>query len=396
MTLQSREVVLGVGGGISAYKSAELLRRLQDIGLSVTVIPTSASLNFVGKATWEALSGKEVLTDLWENVKDVPHITLAKKSAAIIVAPTTADLLAKIVQGVCDDLLTNLIMASDAPKILVPAMHPEMWANAATVDNVSLLRSRGFLVVEPDTGRMTGSDVGLGRYPEISKLIQEISSFLELNSDLSGKNVLVTAGGTRENIDPVRFIGNKSSGKQGLAIAEAALNRGAKVTLIGANLNLQIPKGLNFIPVSTTDELQVALNSTFSECDILFMAAAIADAKPSNFSENKIKKEALTNIELEKNIDLLASLKDEKRSNQIIVGFSAETNDGKFEEASRKLISKGLDFIYTNDVSDGKIFGSDDTEGWIISKEGHKEEFSCGPKTTLAHILLDRAKDKLS
>lgn len=395
MALKGREIILGVGGGISAYKSAELLRRLQDIGLVITVIPTSASLNFVGKATWEALSGRDVPTELWDNVKEVPHIALAKKNAAIIIAPTTADLLAKIVQGVCDDLLTNIVISSDAPKILVPAMHPEMWSNPATIENVKKLRERGFLVIDPDEGRMTGNDVGVGRYPDVSKLIAQISKFLELNSDFAGRRVLVTAGGTRENIDPVRYIGNKSSGKQGVAIAEAAQSRGAIVTLIGANLNIKIPEGITYIPVSTTSELQSALSDAFPNCDVLLMAAAIADAKPISVSEKKIKKDELHRIDLEKNVDLLAGLKDKKRKDQIIIGFSAETGDSEQSEANRKLIAKGLDFIYSNDVSDGKIFGADETEGWLMSNEGHKEEISVVSKTTLAHLLLDRAKDKL-
>jgi phosphopantothenoylcysteine decarboxylase / phosphopantothenate---cysteine ligase len=396
MALDGRDVILGVGGGISAYKSAELLRRLQDIGLVVTVVPTSSSLNFVGKATWEALSGKEVPTDLWSKVSEVPHISLAKMASAIIIAPTTADLLAKLVQGVCDDLLTNIFMSSRSPKILVPAMHPEMWGNPATVENVKKLRDRGILVIEPDEGRMTGSDVGIGRYPEISRLINEISSFLEINSDLQGKKLLITAGGTRENIDPVRFIGNNSSGKQGLAIAIEGLHRGAQVKLIGANLNLEIPKGIDLIKVSTTAELDQALEREFENCDLLVMAAAVADAKPISTSSKKIKKDDLKNIELEKNSDLLAKLSGRKRSNQVIIGFSAETNDLHQSEANRKLTSKNLDFIYANDVSDGQIFGSDETSGWILSKEGHKEEFLPASKTALAHRLLDMAKDKLS
>jgi phosphopantothenoylcysteine decarboxylase/phosphopantothenate--cysteine ligase len=286
-------------------------------------------------------------------------------------------------------------MSSDAPKILVPAMHPEMWSNPATIENVKKLRERGFLVIEPDEGRMTGSDTGVGRYPEVGKLITEISKFLELNSDLAGKRVLVTAGGTRENIDPVRYIGNKSSGKQGVAIAEAAQARGAAVTLIGANLNLKIPGGITFVAVSTTAELQSALSETFPSCDILLMAAAIADAKPVAVSDKKIKKDEFNRIDLEKNVDLLAGLKDKKRKDQVIVGFSAETGDRDQSEANRKLIAKGLDFIYSNDVSDGKIFGADETEGWLMSNEGHKEEISLISKTTLAHLLLDRAKDKL-
>jgi phosphopantothenoylcysteine decarboxylase/phosphopantothenate--cysteine ligase len=395
MALHGREIILGVGGGISAYKSAELLRRLQDLGLQVTVIPTAASLNFVGKATWEALSGRDVPTELWNNIKEVPHISLAKQGSAIIIAPTTADLLAKIVQGICDDLLTNIVMSSQAPKILIPAMHPEMWSNPATVANVKTLRDRGFLVIDPDEGRMTGNDTGIGRYPEISKIIEEVSKFLELNSDLQGKKILVTAGGTREMIDPVRFIGNISSGKQGIAIAQAAAQRGGKVTLIGANLSAPIPTGIEYISVSTTDEMQRSLRSEFQNCDVLLMAAAVADAKPVAISDKKIKKDQLTSLELEKNADLLADLSSIKREDQVIVGFSAETGDVNLSEANRKLVAKGLDFIYANDVSNGEIFGSDETHGWVISNKGHKEEFSRNTKTTLAHLLLDKAKDKL-
>jgi phosphopantothenoylcysteine decarboxylase/phosphopantothenate--cysteine ligase len=275
-------------------------------------------------------------------------------------------------------------------------MHPEMWSNPATVENIKKLRDRGILVIEPDEGRMTGSDVGIGRYPEISRLINEISSFLEINSDLQGKKLLITAGGTRENIDPVRFIGNNSSGKQGLAIAIEGLHRGAQVKLIGANLNLEIPKGIDLIKVSTTAELDQALEREFENCDLLVMAAAVADAKPISTSSKKIKKDDLKNIELEKNADLLAKLSGRKRSNQVIIGFSAETNDLHQSEANRKLTSKNLDFIYANDVSDGQIFGSDETSGWILSKEGHKEEFLPASKTALAHRLLDIAKNKLS
>lgn len=395
MTLKGREILLGVGGGISAYKSAELLRRLQDIGLVVTVVPTASSLNFVGLGTWEALSGKEVPTDLWSNVKDVPHISLAKNNSAIIVAPATADLISKIAQGICDDLLTNIIMSSDAPKILVPAMHPEMWQNVATVENVKKLRERGMLVIEPDVGRMTGEDFGLGRYPEIPRLISEVSDFLEINSDFQGKRILVTAGGTREKIDPVRFIGNNSSGKQGIAIAEAAARRGAKVTLISANVNIPAPAGVKVIPVVTTEELGNVLREEFPNCDVLFMAAAVADAKPSEVSIEKIKKDKFDNLLLEKNRDLLAEVSKGKREKQVIVGFSAETGDADQSEANRKLSAKGLDFIYSNDVSEGKIFGSDETQGWLLSNDGHKLEFKRDSKSTLANLLLDKVKNKL-
>lgn len=395
MSLKGREIILGVGGGISAYKSAELLRRLQDIGLLITVVPTAASLNFVGKATWEALSGREVSSDLWENTKTVPHISLAKRANAIIIAPTTADLLSKLANGNCDDLLTNLVVAAECPKILVPAMHPEMWSNSATVSNVSTLRERGFLIIEPDEGRMTGGDYGIGRYPEISKIIEEVNNFLDINSDFQGKSILISAGGTREAIDPVRFIGNKSSGKQGVAIAEAAAKRGAKVVLVGANISTEIPLGVTYVPVTSTSEMLTALKQEFDKCDALFMAAAVADARPIDSSETKIGKDSFQNIALEKNPDILKELSQMKKPGQVLVGFSAETGDSTQVAAVNKLKNKGLNLIYTNDVSSGKIFGEDKTEGWIIGEDGSKEQFLSGTKATLANLLLDKVRDKL-
>jgi phosphopantothenoylcysteine decarboxylase/phosphopantothenate--cysteine ligase len=247
MTLLGRELILGVGGGISAYKSADLLRRLQDVGFGVSVIPTRASLNFVGSATWEALSGRPVNQNLWENVHEVPHVKRAREANLILIAPATADLIAKISGGIADDLLTNVVSAASCPIVLVPAMHPEMWLSAANQENVAILRSRGVLVIEPDEGRMTGDDFGVGRYPEVSRIISEVSSFAEIKSDLLGKKVLITAGGTREAIDPVRYIGNHSSGKQGYEVAVAARNRGAQVVLISANSSLQDPPGVQVI-----------------------------------------------------------------------------------------------------------------------------------------------------
>jgi phosphopantothenoylcysteine decarboxylase/phosphopantothenate--cysteine ligase len=242
---------------------------------------------------------------------------------------------------------------------------------------------------------MTGEDVGVGRYPEVGRLVSEVSKFLELNSDFSHRKILVTAGGTRENIDPVRFIGNRSSGKQGLAIAEAARNRGAKVTLIGANISLPIPQGINYIPVQTTSDLSDALDREFPTCDALFMAAAVADAKPIASSDTKIKKADLNSISLEKNADLLATISKTKKAGQIVVGFSAETGDIDQQEASRKLEAKGLDVIYTNDVSGGAIFGSENTSGWILSTGGLKTEVLEIKKETLANQLLDIVKTKL-
>ena len=395
MTLLGRELILGVGGGISAYKSAELLRRLQDIGFGVTVIPTRASLNFVGTATWEALSGRPVTENLWNNVHEVPHIKAARNSNLIVVAPATADLLAKVASGLADDFLTNVLSATTSPVVFVPAMHPEMWINSATKQNVALLRERGYLVIEPDEGRMTGDDFGIGRYPEVSRIIAELSAYVELKSDLLGRKVLITAGGTREAIDPVRFIGNHSSGKQGYAIAKAARNRGAQVVMILANSNLPELSGVETISVSSTLQMQEALNSHFPECDLLFMAAAVADARPVAMASQKIKKSDLNQIELERNPDLISELSKTSRASQILVAFAAETGEVDVTAAKVKLSSKGVDLLYLNDVSNGSIFGSDKTEGKLIDSNGSVYECSEQDKDTLADLLLDRALIKL-
>ena len=369
---RGRKLLLGVAGGISAYKSCDLLRRLQDEGFIVDVVPTAASLNFVGKATWEALSGRNVVTDLWSDVTNVPHISLAKESDLIVIAPATADLLAKLASGRADDLLTNIVLASTSPKILVPAMHPEMWSNAATVENVKILKERGFVVVEPDVGRMTGSDFGVGRYPDTIKIIEAVNKTILQTADLSGKRILVTAGGTREPIDPIRFIGNRSSGKQGFALAMAAASRGAQVHLVTANTDLPIIEGITTTAVETAEQMAAILAIEFPHCDALIMSAAVADAKVLNYSEIKIKKESLGTVELSKNPDILKSLSQSKKTGQVIVGFAAETSsDAQALEQSGfdKLASKSLDIIYVNNVSDGAIFGSDKTEGLIIHNQ---------------------------
>jgi phosphopantothenoylcysteine decarboxylase/phosphopantothenate--cysteine ligase len=398
MTLLGRELILGVGGGISAYKSADLLRRLQDIGFGVSVIPTRASLNFVGSATWEALSGRPVNQNLWENVHEVPHIKRAREANLILIAPATADLIAKISGGIADDLLTNVVSAASCPIVLVPAMHPEMWLSAANQENVATLRSRGVLVIEPDEGRMTGDDFGVGRYPEVSRIISEVSSFAEIKSDLFGKKVLITAGGTREAIDPVRYIGNHSSGKQGYAVAVAARNRGAQVVLISANSSLQDPPGVEVIKVSSASQMQEALTKEFNDSQILVMAAAVADARPLSLSQEKIKKGNFANIELQLNPDLLKELGAIRRKNQVLVAFAAETesiSDATIEAAKTKMLSKGADLIFLNDVSNGAIFGEDKTSGILIDNNGKSIECALQGKDTLADLLLDSALDKL-
>jgi len=395
---RGRKLLLGVAGGISAYKSCDLLRRLQEQGFVVDVVPTSASLNFVGKATWEALSGRKVLTDLWSEVESVPHISMAKANDLILIAPATADLIAKLASGRADDLLTNIVLASTAPKILVPAMHTEMWLNSATVENVEILRKRGFVVIDPDEGRMTGSDVGVGRYPETGRIITEIDKVSVQTADLIGKKILITAGGTREPIDPIRFIGNRSSGKQGFALAMAAASRGAQVHLVIANSDLPNIDGITTTVCETAEEMAAILNLEFPHCDALIMSAAVADAKVLNYSEGKIRKEALDKVELAKNPDILKSLAQIKRSGQVVVGFAAETFtslEALQKNGHEKLSSKNLDLIYVNDVSDGAIFGQEKTKGIIIDKFSNVIKVPEISKDTLADILLDQLVPKL-
>ena len=389
MSLLGREVILGVGGGIAAYKSCELLRRLQDRGYLLTVVPTPSSLNFVGKATWEALSGRPVNTQVWESVHTVPHIALAERANFFLIAPATADLIARIAQGRADDLLTNLILASDVPKMIVPAMHPSMWLDPATVANVKTLRDRGYLVMDPEVGRLTGDDIGPGRFPEVPSIIHNFDQMTGHTQDLIGKRVLVTAGGTREAIDPVRFIGNKSSGKQGIAIAKAAAARGADVHLIAANFDTDSLSGIHVTKVESTSDMKQALDSNFDQCDILIMSAAVADARPKNTAIDKIKKTFLGSIELEENPDLIATV-SARKSHQVIVGFAAETKD-HLQEARRKLESKGLDLIYVNDVSGGAIFGQDQTMGTILLRNDADIAVKEVSKDALGNLLLDHA-----
>ena len=395
---RGRKLLLGVAGGISAYKSCDLLRRLQDEGFIVDVVPTQASLNFVGKATWEALSGRKVITDLWSEVENVPHISMAKENNIIVIAPTTADLLAKLASGRADDLLTNIVLASTAPKILVPAMHPEMWSNAATIQNVKILQDRGFTIITPGEGRMTGSDFGVGRYPETSNIIAEVNKHLPQLADLLGRKILITAGGTREPIDPIRFIGNRSSGKQGFALAVAAASRGAQVHLVAANTDLPSVEGITTTLVETAEQMSAVLELEFPHSDALIMSAAVADAKVASYSEAKIRKESLDRVDLAKNPDILKSLSVNKKLNQVIIGFAAETSEDlvMLEESGRaKLASKSLDLIYVNNVSNGAVFGSDFTQGLIIDRNMNVIKVPEISKDTLSDILLDQLVSKL-
>jgi phosphopantothenoylcysteine decarboxylase/phosphopantothenate--cysteine ligase len=387
------QLILGIGGGIAAYKSCDLLRRLLDKGYEVTVVPTPSSLNFVGAATWEALSGRKVTTEVFESVSEVRHISLAKLAQSLVIAPATADLIARIAQGRADDLLTNVVLAANCPVLIVPAMHPNMWSNAATQANVATLRERGFKVLEPAVGALTSGDSGKGRFPTTETIIGEFEELLGKNLDLKGRKVLVTAGGTREAIDPVRFIGNLSSGKQGYAIARAAMERGAEVTLIAANSTLADIPGLRTVAVESAAQMKSELDRYFDTTDILFMAAAVADARPATKSDEKIKKSALKSIDLLPNEDLLSQLGARKKG-QLIVAFAAESSLNT-ASALAKMASKAADFIYLNDVSGGKIFNSEMTQGILLTIDGSREDLSQRSKDTLAHLLLDRAKNRL-
>ena len=384
-----REVILGVGGGIAAYKSCDLLRRLRDLGFGVTVVPTPSSLNFVGSATWEALSGRKVTTEVFESVEEVRHVSLAKKSNFIIIAPATADLIARITAGRADDLLTNVILASSSPVLIVPAMHPEMWNDEATQANVKTLRSRGYHVMDPDTGALTSGDVGQGRFPETSRILEEFGVITQTRSDLLGKKVLITAGGTREAIDPVRFIGNQSSGKQGYAVARSAQQRGAEVTLISANAVLPDIDGIRTVHVESAQQMLDSLQEEFPKTDVLVMAAAVADARPAQVADLKIKKTDYTAIELIENPDLLRTISALK-THQIIIGFAAETSED-ISLASEKMTSKGADILYLNDVSGGDIFNSETTHGFILTQGREPIKVAQTTKDTLAHQLLDEA-----
>ena len=395
MSGTKREIVLGVGGGIAAYKACELLRRLQDLDFSITVVPTPSSLNFVGAATWEALSGRSVSTEVWQDVEKVKHVSLADQAEAIIIAPTTADLLARLVQGRADDLLTNVVSASSKPKFLVPAMHPQMWLNPTTQANVEILKSRGFAVMQPATGRLTGEDSGVGRFPESQQIISAFLEHIGSTQDLLGKRILISAGGTREAIDPVRYIGNRSSGKQGEALAIEARNRGAHVTMVLANSNIADVAGIQTLRVETAAQMHGALKDNMHDCDVLIMAAAVSDARPTSVAQEKIKKGDLQSIDLVSNLDILKDLSADAKDSQIIVGFAAETSDIE-NLGLAKLKSKKLNLIYVNDVSNGAVFASDQSAGFLISDDGQSTYIEQTSKAKVARNILDKVVSRLS
>jgi phosphopantothenoylcysteine decarboxylase/phosphopantothenate--cysteine ligase len=399
-------VVLGVSGGIAAYKACELLRSLTESGHDVTVVPTAAALKFVGAATWAALSGNSVATDVWTDVHAVPHVRIGQSADLVVVAPATADLLARAAHGRADDLLTTVLLTARCPVVFAPAMHTEMWEHAATQANVATLRQRGALVLEPAVGRLTGADSGKGRLPEPDEIFAVCQDVLARGAgvdalDLAGRTVVVSAGGTREPIDPVRFLGNRSSGLQGVALARAAAARGADVTLVAANVSLPDPAGVKVVRVETTEELRDAVVSAAGSADAVVMAAAPADFRPVAVSGSKIKKsgDAAPSLELTQTPDILAELSHHRaRPGQVVVGFAAETGDptgSVLDLARAKLARKGCDLLVVNDVAGGAVFGSSDNQAVILSADGRVRDVPLGSKTALAHVIWDEVAQSL-
>ena len=395
-------IVLGVGAGIAAYKSCELLRLLTESGHSVRVVPTPDALRFVGAPTWEALSGEPVTISPFEYVPGVPHVTLGQQADLVFVAPATADLLARAASGLASDLLSNVLLTARCPVVYAPAMHTEMWLHPATAANVATLRSRGSLVLEPATGRLTGSDTGPGRLPDPAELYQVAIRVLArgsagLAADLAGRRVVVSAGGTREEIDPVRFIGNWSSGLQGYALARTAAARGAQVTLIAANTALADPAGVLMVAVMSACELRDAAVRAAADADAVVMAAAVADYRPATRSDVKLKKSgaAPDPIPLTENPDILRELSTTRRlPGQVIVGFAAET-DHLIANAQAKLAAKGCDLIVVNRVGNGAAFGAADNEAVILAADGQRTTVPRGPKESLADVIWDHVVARL-
>ena len=398
------DVVLGVSGGIAAYKACELLRRLTESGHDVTVVPTAAALQFVGAPTWAALSGKPVSSEVWDDVHQVPHVRIGQSADLVVVAPATADLLARAAHGLADDLLTNTLLTARCPVVFAPAMHTEMWEHPATQANVATLRERGAIVIEPAEGRLTGADSGKGRLPEPAEIFDLVTEVLggQHGQDLAGRHVVVSAGGTREYLDPVRFLGNRSSGLQGYALARAAVARGAEVTLVAANVTLPDPAGLKVVRVETTAQLRDEVLAAAAGADAVVMAAAPADFAPTSRSEAKIKKAddgSAPTIELTQNPDILHELSSHRtRPGQVVVGFAAETGDatGSVLELGRaKLARKGCDLLVVNDVSGGAVFGSAENEVVILAADGGSRDVPRGSKTAVAHAIWDEVAARL-
>ncbi|MGE2813559.1 bifunctional phosphopantothenoylcysteine decarboxylase/phosphopantothenate--cysteine ligase CoaBC [Mycobacterium heidelbergense] len=402
--MDRKRIVVGVSGGIAAYKACTVVRQLAEAGHEVRVIPTESALRFVGAATFEALSGQPVHTGVFSDVPEVPHVRLGQQADLVVVAPATADLLARAVHGRADDLLTATLLTARCPVLFAPAMHTEMWLHPATVDNVATLRRRGAVVLEPASGRLTGADSGAGRLPEAEEITTLAHLLLErhdaLPYDLAGCKLLVTAGGTREPIDPVRFVGNRSSGKQGYAVARVAAQRGAEVTLIaGHTAGLIDPAGVHVVHVSSAQQLGEAVSKHAPDADVLVMAAAVADFRPAQVAAAKIKKggEDPPTIELVRNDDVLAGAVRARAHGDLpnmraIVGFAAETGDANGDvlfHAREKLRRKGCDLLVVNAVGDGRAFEVDSNDGWLLASDGAESALQHGSKTLMASRIVD-------
>ena len=402
---QPLRVVVGVSGGIAAYKACHLVRNFKERGDHVRVIPTDNALNFVGAATFVALSGNPVETGVFTRVDEVQHVRLGQEADLVVVAPATADLMARVAAGRADDLLTSTILVATCPVVLAPAMHTEMWRNPATQANVATLRERGITVLEPAHGRLTGKDTGTGRLPEpdvIAELARTVLRTSAIAPTLAGQRVLISAGGTQENIDPVRYIGNRSSGKQGYALGDIAAQRGAQVTIVaGATDELDPPSGAEIVKVRSTREMQQAMAARAHDADVIIMAAAVADFRPSAESDTKLKKgeadDALSTIELTENPDILRGLvgmRDAGKTQATIIGFAAET-DNELDNGRAKLKRKGADMLMVNSVAGGGVFGQGRNSGWLLSADGGEEEIPDGTKHEVAVRIWD-AVERLS
>ncbi|MFJ3538633.1 bifunctional phosphopantothenoylcysteine decarboxylase/phosphopantothenate--cysteine ligase CoaBC [Streptomyces sp. NPDC090109] len=395
------KVVLGVTGGIAAYKACELLRRLTESGHDVRVVPTDSALHFVGEATWSALSGNPVSTEVWESVHEVPHVRIGQAADLVVVAPATADMLAKAAHGLADDLLTNTLLTARCPVVFAPAMHTEMWEHPATRENVATLRRRGAVVIEPAVGRLTGVDTGKGRLPDPAAIFEVCRRVLARGTtapDLAGRHVVVSAGGTREPLDPVRYLGNRSSGKQGYALAGAAAARGARVTLVEANTGLPDPAGVDVVRVGTAVQLREAVLKAVADADAVVMAAAVADFRPAVYAPGKIKKkgdDGAPVVELVRNPDILAELSaDRALPGQVVVGFAAETDD-VLANGREKLARKGCDLLVVNEVGERKTFGSEENEAVVLAADGTETPVPYGPKEALAETVWDLVLPRL-
>jgi phosphopantothenoylcysteine decarboxylase / phosphopantothenate---cysteine ligase len=395
-------IVLGVSAGIAAYKACELLRLLTESGHEVRVVPTPAALRFVGAATWEALSGQPVSVTPWTSVAEVPHVRLGQEADLVLVAPATADLMARAAAGMSDDLLTAVLLTARCPVLFAPAMHTEMWEHPATRANVATLRSRGCIVLDPASGRLTGRDSGPGRLPEPAALYAAAVRVMArgaagLAPDLGGRHVLVSAGGTREELDPVRFLGNWSSGKQGYALARTAAGRGADVTLFAANTELRDPAGVKVVRVKSASQLRDEILMAAGRADVIVMAAAVADFRPVARSEAKIKKtgKAPDPIELVENRDIVRDLVAARQApGQLIVAFGAETGD-LLANGRAKLAAKGCDMLVVNQVGDGLAFGTADNEAVVLTADGGEVKLPRATKDEIADAIWDLVVPRL-